>query len=110
MFHVKDTEFNPTGRQGVYGGNQSWIDRAGRFRSPGNGQMNFGAVFSKLTLYGFGGWAVVERECTLKNPEDGASQSTAFVCDHIIWVTERAFDDFAGSDANDAANRLMLGL
>ncbi len=31
MFHVKDAEFNPTGKQGVYGGYQSWIDRAGRF-------------------------------------------------------------------------------
>ena len=33
MFHVKDAELNPTGRQGVYGGFQSWVNRAGRFRS-----------------------------------------------------------------------------
>ena len=41
MFHVKDAEFNPTGKQGVYGGYQSWIDRAGRFRSLGDGQVDF---------------------------------------------------------------------
>ena len=37
MFHVKDAEFNPTGKQGVYGGYQNWINRAGRFRSLGDG-------------------------------------------------------------------------
>ena len=33
MVHIKDAEFNSTAKQGVYGGYQSWIDRAGRFRS-----------------------------------------------------------------------------
>ena len=32
-FHVKDAEFRPTGRVGVYGGFQPWARRAGRFRS-----------------------------------------------------------------------------
>ena len=49
MFHVKDAEFNPTGKQGVYGGYQSWINRAGRFRSLGDGQVDFKSIFSKLT-------------------------------------------------------------
>lgn len=110
MFHVKDAELNPTGRQGVYGGYQSWVNRAGRFRSLGDGQIDFGAVFSKLTAYGFDGWAVVEWECCLKHPEDGAREGAAFVASHIIRVTEKAFDDFAGSGADRAANRRMLGL
>jgi sugar phosphate isomerase/epimerase len=110
MFHVKDAELNPTGRQGVYGGYQSWVNRAGRFRSPGDGQVDFGSVFSKLTAYGFSGWAVVEWECCLKHPEDGAREGADFVRAHVIRVTERAFDDFAGSGADRAANRRMLGL
>jgi sugar phosphate isomerase/epimerase len=110
MFHVKDAELNPTGRQGVYGGYQSWANRAGRFRSPGDGQVDFRAVFSKLAQYGFDGWAVVEWECALKHPEDGAREGAAFVRDHIIRVTEKAFDDFAGSGADDATNRRILGL
>ncbi len=110
MFHVKDAELNPTGRQGVYGGFQSWANRAGRFRSPGDGHVDFGGVFSKLTQYGFDGWAVVEWECALKHPEDGAREGAAFVRDHIIRVTERAFDDFAGAGTDEAANRRMLGI
>lgn len=110
MFHVKDAEFNPTGRQGVYGGYQSWVNRAGRFRSLGDGQVDFGAVFSKLTAAGFSGWAVVEWECCLKHPEDGAIEGAQFVKNHIIRVTEKAFDDFADGGTDDAANRRMLGL
>ena len=110
MFHVKDAEFRPTGRQGVYGGYQSWVNRAGRFRSPGDGQVDFGAVFSKLTANDFDGWAVVEWECALKHPEDGAREGAQFVKDHIIRVTERAFDDFAAAGTDAAANRKLLGL
>jgi sugar phosphate isomerase/epimerase len=110
MFHVKDAELNPTGRQGVYGGYQSWVDRAGRFRSLGDGQVDFGGVFSKLTAAGFDGWAVVEWECCLKHPEDGAREGAEFVKHHIIRVTDKAFDDFADGGTDDAANRRMLGL
>lgn len=110
MFHVKDAEFNPTGRQGVYGGYQSWVNRAGRFRSLGDGQVDFKAIFSKLAAMDFDGWAVVEWECALKHPEDGAREGAQFVRDHIIRVTERAFDDFADSGTDEAANRKMLGL
>ena len=110
MFHVKDAELNPTGRQGVYGGFQSWINRAGRFRSLGDGQVDFSAIFSKLAQYGFSGWAVVEWECCLKHPEDGAREGAEFVAAHIIRVTEKAFDDFAGAGTDRAANRRMLGL
>ncbi len=110
MFHVKDAEFNPTGRQGVYSGYQSWVDRAGRFRSLGDGQVEFGAVFSKMAANDFDGWAVVEWECCLKHPEDGAREGAQFVSDHIIRVTEKAFDDFADGGTDEAANRKMLGI
>ena len=110
MFHVKDAEFNPTGRQGVYGGFQSWENRAGRFRSLGDGQVDFRAIFSKLAQYDFDGWPVVEWECCLKHPEDGAREGAKFVADHIIRVTERAFDDFADGGTDEAANRKMLGI
>ncbi len=110
MFHVKDAELNPTGRQGVYGGYQSWVNRAGRFRSIGDGHVDWSAVFSKLAAMDFDGWAVVEWECCLKHPEDGAREGARIVRDHIIRVTDKAFDDFAGAGADDAANRRMLGL
>jgi sugar phosphate isomerase/epimerase len=109
-FHVKDAEFNPTGRQGVYGGFQNWVDRAGRFRSLGDGQVDFGAIFSKLTAYDFDSWAVLEWECTLKHPEDGAREGAEFIRKHIIRVTEHAFDDFADAGTDERANRKMLGL
>ena len=110
MFHVKDAELNPTGRQGVYSGFASWADRAGRFRSLGDGQVDFGGIFSKLTKYGFDGWAVLEWECCLKHPEDGAREGAMFIDSHIIRVTEKAFDDFAGAGTDDAANKRMLGI
>src|SRR3982751_4908114 len=110
MFHVKDAEFNPTGKQGVYGGYQSWIDRAGRFRSLGDGQVDFKSVFSKLAQYNFKGWAVMEWECALKHPIDGATEGAKFIKDHIIHVTEKAFDDFAATGADENLNRLVLGL
>ncbi len=110
MFHVKDAEFNPTGKQGVYSGFQSWTDRAGRFRSLGDGQVDFKGIFSKLSANDFDGWAVVEWECCLKHPEDGAVEGAQFVKDHIIRVTEKAFDDFADGGTDDAANRRMLGI
>lgn len=96
-FHVKDAEFRPTGRSGVYGGYQEWIDRPGRFRSPGDGQVDFKAIFSKLAQYGYGGWAVLEWECCLKHPEDGAREGAPFIARHIIRRADHAFDDFAAS-------------
>ncbi len=110
MFHVKDAELNPTGKQGVYGGFQSWVNRAGRFRSLGDGQVDFKSIFSKFTTYGYDGWAVLEWECCLKHPEDGAREGAEFIKNHIINTTEKAFDDFAGSGADITANKKMLGI
>lgn len=109
-FHVKDSEFNPSGRQGTFGGYQSWANRAGRYRSPGDGQVDFKTIFSKLTQYGYDGWAVMEWECCIKHPEQGAREGAPFIANHIIQVTEKAFDDFASSATDEAANRKILGL
>ena len=110
MFHVKDAEFNATGKQGVYGGYQDWVDRAGRFRSLGDGQVDFKSIFSKFAAYDFDGWAVLEWECCLKHQEDGAREGAEFINEHIIRVTEKAFDDFASSGTDEDANRRVLGL
>jgi sugar phosphate isomerase/epimerase len=109
-FHVKDAEFNPSGRQGVYGGYQPWLERAGRFRSLGDGQVDFKAVFSKMAQYNYPGWAVLEWECALKHPQDGAREGAQFIKDHIIHVTDRTFDDFAASGTDNAQNKKLLGL
>lgn len=108
-FHVKDAEFNSSGKQGVYGGYQSWVNRAGRFRSLGDGQVDFKSVFSKITTYNYKGWAVLEWEDCLKNSEDGATEGAKFIKDHIIRVTDKAFDDFAGTSYNEALNKSVLG-
>ncbi|QKV19156.1 sugar phosphate isomerase/epimerase family protein [Oricola thermophila] len=109
-FHVKDAEFNPTGRQGVYSGYQDWTNRAGRFRSLGDGQVDFGGIFSRLAQYDYDSWAVLEWECCLKHPEDGAAEGAPFIKNHIIRVTETAFDDFAGGDTDRDTIRKMMGI
>ncbi|ABD80967.1 sugar phosphate isomerase/epimerase family protein [Saccharophagus degradans] len=109
-FHVKDAEFTPSAKSGVYGGYQSWIDRPGRFRSLGDGQTDFVSIFSKLTQHGYDGWAVLEWECCLKHPEDGAAEGAPFIRDHIIRRAEKAFDDFAATGADEALNNKILGL
>ncbi|MFY8040441.1 MAG: sugar phosphate isomerase/epimerase family protein [Bosea sp. (in: a-proteobacteria)] len=109
-FHVKDAEFNPSGRQGVYSGYQPWISRAGRFRSLGDGQVDFGAIFSKMAAHDYASWAVLEWECCLKHPEDGAAEGAPFIAGHIIRVTEKAFDDFAGGAIDKAQIDRLLGL
>ncbi len=110
MFHVKDAEFNPSGRSGVYGGYQDWIDRPGRFRSLGDGQVDFKSIFSKLAQYDYDGWAVLEWECCIKDSEQGAREGAIFISDHMIKVTERAFDDFAGSKPDEKLNKKIIGL
>jgi len=110
MFHVKDAELNPTGKQGVYSGFQPWISRAGRFRSLGDGQVDFKSIFSKLSGYGFDGWAVLEWECCIKSPEQGAKEGATIIQDHIIDVTEKAFDDFADSGMDKETNKKILGI
>ncbi|MDE9451679.1 sugar phosphate isomerase/epimerase [Aliiroseovarius sp. Z3] len=109
-FHVKDAEFNPDARQGVYSGYQPWLNRAGRFRSLGDGQVDFRGIFSRLATHGYEGWAVLEWECCLKHPETGAVEGAPFIRDHIIHVTDKAFDDFAGGDSDPVELKSMLGI
>ena len=110
MFHVKDAEFNPTAKSGVYGGYQDWVERPGRFRSLGDGQVDFNDIFSKLAQYDYDGWAVVEWECCLKNPEDGAREGAEFVKDYMIQKTKKTFDDFASAGSDDDSNKKILGI
>lgn len=110
MFHVKDAEYNPTGKSGVYGGYQDWIDRPGRFRSLGDGQVDFTSIFSKLTQYGYSGWAILEWECCIKSPEQGAREGAPFIAAHMIERTGKTFDDFASGRRNEKQLRNILGL
>jgi sugar phosphate isomerase/epimerase len=109
-FHVKDAEFRPNGLTGVYGGFNDWRQRAGRFRSLGDGQVDFKQIFTKLTEYGFDGWAILEWECCIKSPEQGAREGSGFIKNHIIEATQKAFDDFAKSGIDKQLNRKVLGL
>jgi sugar phosphate isomerase/epimerase len=109
-FHVKDAEYRPSARSGVYGGYQAWIDRPGRFRSLGDGQIDFNSIFSKMAQYDYPGWAVLEWECCLKHPEAGAAEGAKFIREKIIRVTDKAFDDFAGGAADSERNKRILGL
>lgn len=110
MFHVKDAEFNPNGRSGVYGGYQGWVERPGRFRSLGDGQIDFSGIFSRLTQYGFDGWAVLEWECCIKDATQGAAEGAPFIEAHLIQPAGRAFDDFVGVTTSVSRNRRILGL
>lgn len=108
-FHVKDAELTRSGRSGVYGGYLDWKDRPGRFRSPGDGSIEFAEIFTKLTQYDYAGWAVVEWECPFKDSALGAAEGAEFVDAHIIEVSKRSFDDFAGG-GDPKLNREILGL
>src|SRR5690606_24402975 len=110
MFLVKDAELRPSGKSGVYGGYQEWVDRPGRFRSLGDGQIDFKRIFSQFARYGYRGWAVLEWECCLKHPEDGAREGAPFIRAHMIRTTDKRFDDFAGGGADRDRNRRVLGL
>lgn len=110
MFHVKDAEFNPTGKAGVYGGYAGWVERPGRFRSLGDGQVDFKGVFTRLSQYGYDGWAVLEWEDCIKSAQQGAAEGAPFIAEHIIEVTDKAFDDFAGVEPDEDFNRKLIGL
>lgn len=109
-FHVKDAEFRTSAKTGVYGGYLPWIQRAGRFRSLGDGQVDFKSIFSKLAQYDYDGWAVLEWECCLKDGEVGAKEGAEFIKKHIIPVSNRAFDDFANSSDDCKQIKQLLGL
>ncbi len=109
-FHVKDAEFRPTGKQGFYSGYKSWLKRAARDRSLGDGQVDFKQIFSKFAEYDFAGWAVYEWEDCLKHPEVAAAEGAPFIAAHIIRVTDKTFDDFAATGTDRGAIRDILGI
>ncbi len=109
-FHVKDAEFRPSARAGVYGGYLDWKQRPGRFRSLGDGQVDFKQVFTRLTAAGYDSWAVLEWECCYKDSVQGATEGAPFIASMLIDVPKKAFDDFAGAASDARRNRRILGL
>ncbi|MDX1980401.1 MAG: sugar phosphate isomerase/epimerase [Bryobacteraceae bacterium] len=109
-FHVKDAEYRPSAKVGVYGGYLDWKSRPGRFRSLGDGQVDFKQVFTRLTAAGYDSWAVLEWECCYKDAAQGASEGAPFIASMLIDVPKRAFDDFAGAASDTKRNRKILGL
>lgn len=110
IVHVKDAEFLPSGRQGVYGGYSNWTDRAGRFRALGDGQVDFNGIFTRLAKYNFDGWAVLESECAFKDKIVCATEGAAFIKQSIIKVAGTAFDDFAGIRLKEDQVDALLGV
>jgi len=109
-FHVKDAEFRPNAKGGAYGGYAPWKERAGRFRSLGDGQVDFKQVFSRLTAAGYSSWAVLEWECCFKDASQGAAEAVPFIQSMLIDVPKKAFDDFAGAATDVKRNLRILGL
>ncbi|NBV64995.1 MAG: sugar phosphate isomerase/epimerase, partial [Planctomycetes bacterium] len=108
-FHVKDAEFIRSARSGVYGGFQDWAQRPARFRSLGDGQVDFRGIFSRLAAIGYAGWAVLEWECCLKRKEDGAREGAPFIARHIIDVTDKPFDAALRRPVDAATAQRILG-
>ena len=46
----------------------------------------------------------------IKDGDQGAKEGATFIKDHMIKVTEKAFDDFAGGDPDEQLNRSIIGL
>ena len=109
-FHVKDAEYRMSDRTGVYGGYLDWVDRAGRFRSVGDGQIDFDQIFAALIQHDFPGYAVLEWECCLKDSVRGALEGAAFIRARLFDRPARAFDSFSGAATDPALIGRLLGL
>jgi sugar phosphate isomerase/epimerase len=109
-FHVKDAEFVRSARSGVYGGFQDWAQRPARFRSLGDGQVDFRGVFSRLAAARYAGWCVLEWECCLKRKEDGAAEGAPFIRRHMIATTPSPFDAALRRPVDRAAANRILGI
>ena len=72
--------------------------------------MDFKRVFTLLTEADYDGWAILEWECCVKSPEQGAREGAPFIAEHIIEATRMAFDDFAGGETDRERNRQILGI
>ncbi|MCZ8122381.1 MAG: sugar phosphate isomerase/epimerase [Magnetospirillum sp.] len=109
-FHVKDAEFVPSAQSGVYGGYADWRARPGRFRNPGDGQVDFKAIFARLAGIGYDGWATLEWECCFKSAEQGAREGAPFIRAHMIDAPARAFDAPLRRKLDDATLDRILGI
>ncbi len=109
-FHVKDAELRSTPTQGVYSGFSDWPDRAGRFRSLGDGDVDFRSIFAQLSVHNYDSWAVLEWECAIKHRDQGAREGAAFIVRHLIDVSTSTFDDFIDQGADKSAVNRALGL
>lgn len=94
----------------IYGGYQDWPARAGRFRSPGDRQIDFRTIFSRLTAYGYVGCAALAWECYFRKCRDGAREGAAFIRGHIIRVTDRSFDAANRAEWDSAQSAAVHGL
>jgi len=72
--------------------------------------VDFKSIFSKLTQHGYDGWAVMEWECCLKSPEQGAREGAPFIQSCIIETSDKKFDDFAGTGSDEELNNSILGI
>ena len=99
----------PAGR--LFGGYQPWVDRAGRFRSPRRrpGRLRRGLLQARRhTTSPAGRWS--SGSARSSTPRTARARARSSSKAHIIRVTEKAFDDFAGGGTDEAANRRLLGL
>ena len=46
----------------------------------------------------------------MKHQEDGAREGAQFIENHIIRVTDKAFDDFADAGVDEDTNKKILGI
>ena len=53
---------------------------------------------------------MLEWECCVKSPEQGAAEGAPFIHEHLIESAQVAFDDFVGGAGDRERNRKMLGL
>ena len=100
-FHVKDAEFRPSGRVGVYGGYQPWAKRAGRFRSLGDGQVDFKRVFTLLTEAGSTAGRSWNGSAASRAPSRARAKAPRSSPGTSSRPTDVAFDDFAGGSRRD---------
>lgn len=121
MAHIKDGEFVPTPEGGVYSSYYPWNKRQGRFRSLGDGQIDYAAVIALLQSLGLDLWAILEWEdCAGKGWNQGVREGAKFI---QAWMdgteapaqtpaeaSSDVFDDFAGGGEDFDLLSEILGI
>ena len=124
-YHVKDAELgHDDATAGFYGSFADWPKRLGRFRSLGDGQVDFEQIelaFAHSVQANAGIARVLEWECCLKGKRQGAREGAPFIKALLAGDTlplsgevqahqDGAFDDFAKTGIDKALCREVLGL